>query len=46
MILNLDERVETIIERVDVNNSGKIDYTEFIMIGLSEEKLLTKQRIQ
>jgi calcium-dependent protein kinase len=34
LVANLDERVQQIFFQLDSNNSGKIDYTEFIMACL------------
>lgn len=34
VVENLDERILKIIEEVDINLSGRIDYTEFVMVGL------------
>jgi Ca2+-binding EF-hand superfamily protein len=34
VVANLDERVQKIVDQLDANNSGKIDYTEFIAAGL------------
>lgn len=34
IIENFDERIMKIIDGVDVNKSGQIDYTEFIMASL------------
>lgn len=31
---------------VDNNNSGSIDYSEFLVAALNEEKLLSKARIE
>jgi calcium-dependent protein kinase len=31
---------------VDTNNSGKIDFTEFIVAATSEEKLLNMSRLE
>jgi calcium-dependent protein kinase len=43
---NLDERIQQIVDCVDINKSGVIDYTEFIIAGLEQEKLLTENKIR
>ena len=45
VVENLDERINRIIEAVDTNRSGRIDYTEFVIAGLNEDKLLTRNKI-
>lgn len=38
--------VDDIFEKVDINRSGFVDFTEFMMSAASEEKLLSKIRLQ
>ena len=40
------EEVENIMKKVDVNGSGFIDYTEFIMASTEKEVLLSKQNLE
>lgn len=34
--------VEDIFKQVDSNNSGKIDFTEFVVAAINKDKLLSK----
>ncbi|CAD8110074.1 unnamed protein product [Paramecium sonneborni] len=48
-IMNADqalEEVEKVFAQVDKNNSGMIDYTEFVMATIDRQQLLSKQRLQ
>ncbi|KRW98898.1 Protein kinase-like domain [Pseudocohnilembus persalinus] len=38
--------VERIMEMVDTNNSGVVDYTEFLMAAISREQMLSRQKIE
>lgn len=38
--------VEAILNAVDNNNSGAIDYTEFVMATVNRQKLLSKERLE
>ncbi|CAD8073319.1 unnamed protein product [Paramecium sonneborni] len=40
------QMVDDIFEKVDINKSGFVDFTEFMMSAASEEKLLSKIRLQ
>ncbi|CAD8133635.1 unnamed protein product [Paramecium pentaurelia] len=40
------QMVDDIFEKVDINRSGFVDFTEFMMSAASEEKLLSKIRLQ
>jgi len=33
--------VDNIFSEVDTNNSGKVDFTEFVVAALNKEKLLS-----
>ena len=35
------EDVEKLLQQVDINGSGKVDYTEFIIAAMNKEKLLS-----
>lgn len=37
--------INAILKIVDINNSGKIDYTEFLVAASSEERLLRTARL-
>lgn len=41
-----DLDVENIMKMVDINESGAIDYTEFVMATINREGLLSKQRLE
>jgi calcium-dependent protein kinase len=41
-----EEEVENIMKEVDVNNSGYIDYSEFLMASLERETLLSKNNLE
>ncbi|CAD8185028.1 unnamed protein product [Paramecium octaurelia] len=40
------EEVNCIFQQVDKNNSGSIDYTEFVVATIDRQQLLSKQRLQ
>lgn len=40
------EVVESMMSKVDVDNSGFIDYTEFIAASIGEKKLMSKKNLQ
>ncbi|CAD8083778.1 unnamed protein product [Paramecium sonneborni] len=40
------QMVDDIFEKVDINKSGFVDFTEFMMSAASEEKLLSKIKLQ
>lgn len=40
------EEIDALIGKLDSNQSGFIDYTEFVAAAIDREKLLTKQRIE
>ena len=42
---HLSTDVSNIIKIVDINGSGKIDYTEFLVAASSEEKLVNAARL-
>lgn len=42
----METKINKIITEIDVNLSGYIDYTEFIMACLKQEKLLTIEKIK
>lgn len=41
-----NSEVENIMKMVDINESGAIDYTEFVMATINREGLLSKQRLE
>ena len=43
---NPSSEVENIMKMVDINESGAIDYTEFVMATINREGLLSKQRLE
>lgn len=43
---NPEHEVETIMKMVDINESGAIDYTEFVMATINKEGMLSKQRLE
>ena len=34
------------MKNIDLNQSGKVDFTEFLVAAMNEEKMLTKTKIQ
>ena len=46
MIENMEIKINKIVSEIDVNMSGYIDYTEFIVACLKYEKLLTIEKIK
>jgi len=45
-LTNVEAEVEAIMKAVDNNNSGSIDYTEFVMATMNRQKLLSKERLE
>jgi len=43
---NAELEVQKIIEEVDINNSGHIDFTEFIIATMNREKLLSTKKVE
>lgn len=43
---NPELEVQRIIEEVDINNSGQIDFTEFIIATMNKEKLLNQTKLE
>lgn len=43
---NPELEVQRIIEEVDINNSGQIDFTEFIIATMNKEKLLNQNKLE
>lgn len=43
---NPEEEVSNIMKMVDINESGAIDYTEFVMATINREGMLSKQRLE
>lgn len=41
-----EQEVQGILSQIDGNNSGQVDFTEFIMAAMNYEKLLSKDRIE
>ena len=41
-----EELVDNILRSVDANQSGSIDYSEWVMATISRQKLLSKQRLE
>lgn len=40
-----EQQVELILEQVDINQTGLVDFSEFLMAAMNEEKLLCTQKI-
>lgn len=43
---NIDSEIDRIMNEVDINKSGEIDYSEFISATLNRNTLLSKQRLE
>ena len=41
-----EQIVEKVMKNIDLNQSGKVDFTEFLVAAMNEEKMLTKTKIQ
>ena len=41
-----EQEVEKVLELVDTNGSGQIDFTEFLVAASNEEKMLEEQRLE
>lgn len=44
--INVEEEVDKIMNAVDVNFSGEIDFTEFVVAALNEEQLVGDQKVK
>ncbi|CAD8143599.1 unnamed protein product [Paramecium octaurelia] len=42
----VEDEVERILEIIDINRSGQIDFSEFCMAAMNQEKLLSVQRVE
>ena len=38
--------VDKLFKQVDINGSGKVDFTEFIIAAMNQEKILNVQKIE
>jgi len=38
--------IEEMFDRIDIDKSGEIDYSEFVMATINEKTLLTKEKLQ
>lgn len=45
-IEDIDQEINRIMIEVDINQSGEIDYTEFISATINRQQLLSKQRLE
>jgi calcium-dependent protein kinase len=43
---NAAEEVEKIFDRVDIDGSGQIDYSEWVVATIDKSKLLTREKLQ
>lgn len=43
---SIEEKIENLIQQIDINQSGKIDYTEFIIASLQQQRLITEEKIK
>ncbi len=41
-----EEEVDELIRKVDADNSGEIDYSEWMMTAVSREKLLSTEKLE
>ncbi|CAD8141190.1 unnamed protein product [Paramecium octaurelia] len=41
-----EDEVERILQMIDINRSGQIDFSEFCMAAMNQEKLLSVQRVE
>ncbi|KRX08642.1 Protein kinase-like domain [Pseudocohnilembus persalinus] len=44
--IKVEALVDNIFQQVDTNNSGKVDFSEFIVAALNQEKLLSQKKIE
>ena len=40
-----EQEVESIMSRLDIDNNGYIDYTEFVLATINKKRLLSKERL-
>ena len=40
-----DEHVDEMFAKIDLDGSGTIDYTEFVMATINEQNLITNERL-
>ena len=41
-----EQQLKDIIKKVDADNNGKINYTEFMMVSMNQEQLLSNERLE
>ena len=41
-----EQEIQEIISKIDADNNGKINYTEFLMVSMNRDQLLTSQRLE
>jgi len=41
-----EQDLKDIIEKVDADDSGKINYSEFLMVAMNTDQLLTDERLE
>ena len=41
-----EDELQCLFDKLDSNQSGAIDYTEFVVASIDREKLLTRNRIE
>ena len=42
----IEKEAKKIMDKVDVDGSGNMDYTEFLRISIAEEQLLSKENLE
>ena len=43
---DVENEVDSIIAQVDVNQSGEVDYSEFVLATMNKQKLLSKEKLE
>jgi len=41
-----EQELEELIKKVDADDNGKINYTEFLMVSMNQQQLLTTERLE
>eukprot|EP00347_Sterkiella_histriomuscorum_P012801 403367176 len=41
-----EQELEELVQKIDADNNGKINYTEFLMVAMNQEQMLTNDRLE
>lgn len=43
---DIEQVVDNIVENLDRNKTGTVDYTEYLVLAINKEKLITRDKLQ